>query len=189
MPSSGRTSTTVHTCRSPSQHVRTSPPESRPVAVLSCCTSQPRQVHVSNYRMTRQNHSGNTAPISLRASPLWNKTTKYGYEATSVRCRIREARCSSGLMLSARLWSSASTAKIRAYQLRPRGRSSLPGSTGTASRLAGNGHVRRQVRARESVMTGMQPDGVPAASVWASACRPAGAPACRPGRFRGALVT
>jgi len=41
MPPSGRTSTAVHTCRSPSQDVRTSPPESRPVAVLSCCTAQP----------------------------------------------------------------------------------------------------------------------------------------------------
>jgi len=38
MPYSGNTSTRVHLCRSPSQDVRTSPPESRPVAVLSCCT-------------------------------------------------------------------------------------------------------------------------------------------------------
>ena len=38
MPYSGNTSTAVHLCRSPSQDVRISPPESRPVAVLSCCT-------------------------------------------------------------------------------------------------------------------------------------------------------
>jgi hypothetical protein len=38
MPCSGNTSTVVHLCRSPSQDVPLSPPESRPVAVLSCCT-------------------------------------------------------------------------------------------------------------------------------------------------------
>jgi site-specific DNA recombinase len=38
MPSAGSTSTAVHTCRSASQGVRTSPPGSRQVAVLSCCT-------------------------------------------------------------------------------------------------------------------------------------------------------
>ena len=38
MPCSGNTSTVVHLCRSLSQDVRISPPESRPVAVLSCCT-------------------------------------------------------------------------------------------------------------------------------------------------------
>ena len=38
MPYSGNTSTEVHLCRLPSQNVRISPPESRPVAVLSCCT-------------------------------------------------------------------------------------------------------------------------------------------------------
>jgi hypothetical protein len=38
MPYKGTTSTAVHLCRSPSHDVRCSPPESRPVAVLSCCT-------------------------------------------------------------------------------------------------------------------------------------------------------
>ena len=38
MPYSGNTSTRVHLRRSPSQDVHVSPPESRPVAVLSCCT-------------------------------------------------------------------------------------------------------------------------------------------------------
>jgi hypothetical protein len=38
MPYNGTMSTAVHLCRSPCQDVRTSPPESRPVAVLSCCT-------------------------------------------------------------------------------------------------------------------------------------------------------
>jgi hypothetical protein len=38
MPSAGSTSTAVHTCRSASQDVRTSPPRSRQVAVLFCCT-------------------------------------------------------------------------------------------------------------------------------------------------------
>jgi hypothetical protein len=40
MPSSGNPSTRVYRRRSPSQDVRTSPPESRPVAVLSCCTTR-----------------------------------------------------------------------------------------------------------------------------------------------------
>src|ERR1035438_9295199 len=40
MPSSGNPSTKVCSRRSPSQDVRTSPPESRPVAVLSCCTTR-----------------------------------------------------------------------------------------------------------------------------------------------------
>jgi hypothetical protein len=39
MPSSGNPSTLVHTCRSPSSHVHSSPPASAPVAVLSCCTA------------------------------------------------------------------------------------------------------------------------------------------------------
>src|SRR5450755_1575225 len=39
MPYSGNTSTAVHLCRSPSHDVGLSPPESRPVAVLSCCTA------------------------------------------------------------------------------------------------------------------------------------------------------
>jgi hypothetical protein len=38
MPYNGTTSTAVHLCRSPYRYVRISPPESRPVAVLSCCT-------------------------------------------------------------------------------------------------------------------------------------------------------
>jgi|CZKW01.1.fsa_nt_gi hypothetical protein len=38
MPYSGTTSTRVHHRRSPSHDVRINPPESRPVAVLSCCT-------------------------------------------------------------------------------------------------------------------------------------------------------
>jgi hypothetical protein len=38
MPYSGNTSTEVHLCRSVSQDVPRSPPESRPVAVLSCST-------------------------------------------------------------------------------------------------------------------------------------------------------
>src|SRR5450755_3443329 len=38
MPYNGTTSTRVHRRRSPSQDVRTSPPGSRAVAVLSCCT-------------------------------------------------------------------------------------------------------------------------------------------------------
>jgi hypothetical protein len=37
MPSAGSPSTGAHLCRSPSRGVRTSSPESRPVAVLSCC--------------------------------------------------------------------------------------------------------------------------------------------------------
>jgi hypothetical protein len=44
MPSSGRTSTAVHLCRSPSQDVPARPPESRPVAVLSCCTALPTRM-------------------------------------------------------------------------------------------------------------------------------------------------
>ena len=39
MPSAGSTSARVHPRRSPSRNVRTSPPESGPVAVLSCCTA------------------------------------------------------------------------------------------------------------------------------------------------------
>jgi hypothetical protein len=41
MPSAGSTSTAVRLCRSPSQEVRARPVKSAPVAVLSCCTSQP----------------------------------------------------------------------------------------------------------------------------------------------------
>jgi hypothetical protein len=37
MPSTGRQSTAVRLCRSPSQRVRTSPVRSAPVAVLLCC--------------------------------------------------------------------------------------------------------------------------------------------------------
>jgi hypothetical protein len=40
IPYSGNTSTRVHRRRSPSQDVRISPPESRPVAILSCCTAR-----------------------------------------------------------------------------------------------------------------------------------------------------
>ena len=43
MPCRGNTSTAVHLCRSPSQDVRISPLESRPVAVLSRCTDRPAQ--------------------------------------------------------------------------------------------------------------------------------------------------
>jgi hypothetical protein len=50
MPSAGSTSTAVHLCRSPSQAVRISPPGSRPVAVLSCCTGQ---LGPSRYRWAR----------------------------------------------------------------------------------------------------------------------------------------
>ena len=39
MPSAGSTSARVHLPTSPSRDVRTSPPESGPVAVLSCCTA------------------------------------------------------------------------------------------------------------------------------------------------------
>src|ERR1039458_8437069 len=46
MPYSGNTSTEVHLCRSLSRDVRISPPESRPVAVLSCLQSQIGRAHV-----------------------------------------------------------------------------------------------------------------------------------------------
>ena len=41
MPSAGSTSTAVRLRRSPSQEVHARPVKSAPVAVLSCCTSQP----------------------------------------------------------------------------------------------------------------------------------------------------
>jgi hypothetical protein len=42
MPSSGNPSTRVSLCRSPSRRVHPGPPASRPVAVLSCCTTRCR---------------------------------------------------------------------------------------------------------------------------------------------------
>ena len=41
------TSTAVHLCRSPSQDGRISPPESRPVAVLSCCVHRLAPLHAT----------------------------------------------------------------------------------------------------------------------------------------------
>jgi hypothetical protein len=63
MPYSGTTSTAVHLCRSPSQDVRINPPESRPVAVLSCCAPQ-RSAGVQGRCLTLCN-----APLEISRLP------------------------------------------------------------------------------------------------------------------------
>src|ERR1039457_1716934 len=70
MPYKGTTSTAVHLCRSASHDVRCSPPESRPVAVLSCCTVPSLHPCELSGLSARETHAGHSTRLYLPAAEI-----------------------------------------------------------------------------------------------------------------------
>ena len=156
----------LHLCRSPSQDVRTSPPESRPVAVLSCCTVRP-SMRPASFRWPGPD-SSRTTPCrpamtisSASAAPRTSGPTpaeKPRSVATSRTPRIRQTRPTSGAINAQRSAGSSrsggmargSPSARRISDGRPRGlpghlrfgcwhRPDAPGSCGTSAARAAAG--------------------------------------------------